>query len=75
MARGAESDESSASEADEGHPAIDERVPNGPRVKGIVELTTRLPEFRPLINYRSYRLANRSQTANDHVTSKGQLLP
>jgi hypothetical protein len=56
MARVAESDESSASEADDGHPAMGERVPKGRRVEGLVELTTRLPEFRPLVNYRSYRL-------------------
>jgi hypothetical protein len=70
MARGAESDESSASEADDGHPAMGDRVPKGRRVEGLVELTTRRPEFRPLVNYRSYRLANRSQTVDDHVTSK-----
>jgi hypothetical protein len=70
MARGAESDESSASEADDGHHAMGDRVPKGLRVEGLVELTTRRPEFRPLVNYRSYRLANRSQTVDDHVTSK-----
>jgi hypothetical protein len=70
LARGAESDESSASEADEGHPSMGDRVPKGGRVEGLVELTTRRPEFRPLVNYRSYRLATRSQTVDDHVTSK-----
>jgi hypothetical protein len=70
MARGAESDESSASEADDGHPVIGDRVPKGRRVEGLVELTTRRPKFFPLVNYRSYRLDNRSKTANDHVTSK-----
>jgi hypothetical protein len=70
MARGAESDESSASEADDGHPAMGDRVPKGRRVEGLVELTTWRPEFRPLVDYRSYRLANRSQTVDDHVTSK-----
>jgi hypothetical protein len=70
MARGADSDESSSSEAGDGHPAIGDRVPKGPHMEGIVELTTRRPEFRPLVSYRSYRLANRSQTVNDHVISK-----
>jgi hypothetical protein len=45
-------------------------VPKGRRVEGLAELTTRRPEFRPLFNYRAYRLANRSQTVNDHVPYK-----
>jgi hypothetical protein len=45
-------------------------VPKGPRVAGLVELTTRRPEFRPLVSYRSYRLAIRTQTVYDQVTSK-----
>jgi hypothetical protein len=47
-----------------------ERVRKGPRVAGLVELTTRRPEFRPLVSYRTYRLAIRSQTVDDRVTSK-----
>jgi hypothetical protein len=42
----------------------------GPRVAGLVELTTRRPEFRPLVSYPSYRLAIRTQTVDDRVTSK-----
>jgi hypothetical protein len=33
-------------------------------------LTTRRPEFRPLVSYRSYRLAIRDQTVDDRITSK-----
>lgn len=67
MARGADSDESTASEAEDGLP---DRVSKGPRVEGLTELTTRRPEFRPLVSYRTYRLANQSQRVNDHVTAK-----
>jgi hypothetical protein len=70
MARGADYGESSASEADDGHPTIGDRVPKGRRVESLVELTTRRPEFRPLVDYRSYCLPSRSQTVNDHVKSK-----
>jgi Integrase zinc binding domain len=47
-----------------------ERVRKGPRVAGLVKLTTRRPEFRPLVSYRSYRVAIRTQTIDDRVTSK-----
>jgi hypothetical protein len=47
-----------------------ERVRKVPRVAGLVELTTRRPEFRPLVSYRSYCLAIRKQTVDDRVTAK-----
>jgi hypothetical protein len=47
-----------------------ELVRKGPRVAGFVELTTRRPEFRPLVSYRSYHLEIRTQTVDDRVTSK-----
>ena len=65
--------ESSTSEVDYDtsfDPHGGERARKGPRVAGLVELTTRRPEFRPLVNYRSYRLAIRTQTVDDRVTSK-----
>jgi hypothetical protein len=46
------------------------RERKGPRVAGLVELTTRRPEFRPLVSYMSYRLAIRDQTVDDRITSK-----
>jgi hypothetical protein len=67
MDRGADSDESSASEAEDRLP---DRASKGPRVAGLTDLTTRCPEFRPLVSYRTYRLANQSQRVNDHVTAK-----
>jgi hypothetical protein len=66
-ARGADSDESTASEAEDGLP---DRVSKGPRVAGLTKLTTRRTKFRPLVSYRTYRLANQSQSANDYVTAK-----
>jgi hypothetical protein len=45
-------------------------VSKGPRVAGLTDLTTRCPVFRPLVSYRTYRLANQSQRINDHVTAK-----
>jgi hypothetical protein len=44
-------------------------LPRGPRVSGLVELTTRRPEFKPLVSYRTYRLKDRSQLVDDTVTS------
>jgi hypothetical protein len=74
LARDAGSEsESSTSEAESvailsPHGGARER--KGPRVAGLVELTTRRPEFRPLVSYRSYRLAIRDQTVDDRITSK-----
>jgi hypothetical protein len=42
----------------------------GPHVAGLVELTTRRPEFHPLVSYQSYHLAIRTQAEDDRVTSK-----
>jgi hypothetical protein len=67
------SSESSTSEVDYDTsfgPNGGERVRKDPRVAGLVELNTRRPEFRPLVSYRSYRLAIRAQTVDDRVTSK-----
>jgi hypothetical protein len=47
------------------------RQRKGPRVAGIVELSTRRPEFRPLVSYRSYRLAIRDQTVDGRIIFKG----
>ena len=67
------SSESSTSEVDYDTslgPNGGERKRKGPHVAGLVELTTRRPEFRPLVSYRSYRLAIRTQAVDDRVTSK-----
>jgi hypothetical protein len=42
----------------------------GPVVPGLTELTTRRPEFRNLLSYRHYRLANITQKADAAISGK-----
>jgi hypothetical protein len=63
--------EASTSDEEEAFSLADsDEVPMGPRVAGLVELSTRRPEFRPLVNYRTYRLKDRSQRVDDSVTHR-----
>jgi hypothetical protein len=45
-------------------------VAKGPVVPGLTELTTRRPEFRDLLSYRHYRLANTTQRADAAISGK-----
>jgi hypothetical protein len=45
-------------------------VAKGPAVPGLTELTTRRPEFRDLLSYRHYRLANTTQRADAAISGK-----
>jgi hypothetical protein len=46
------------------------RTPRGERVPGLVEQTTRRPEFKALVSYRTYRLIDTTQSLDAVVTGK-----
>jgi hypothetical protein len=45
-------------------------TPQGRRVPGLIELTTRRPEYRALVSYRTYRLKDTSQALDEVETGK-----
>jgi hypothetical protein len=61
------SEEESSSSDDEVAPQPE---PRGARVPGLVEQITRRPEFKGLVSYRTYRLADTSQLVDASVTGK-----
>jgi hypothetical protein len=61
------SSEESSSSDDEVAPQPE---PRGARVPGLVEQITRRPEFKGLVSYRTYRLADTSQLVDASVTGK-----
>jgi hypothetical protein len=58
---------SSSSDEEEEAPRT---APRGDRVPGLTEQVTRRPEFKSLISYRSYRLADSSQEVESHATGR-----
>ena len=44
--------------------------PLGRRVRGLVELQTRLPEYQGLVSYRSYRLKDTEAVIDENDTGK-----
>jgi hypothetical protein len=68
------SDEEADSSDDEERPILypnhDKRGPLGRRVRGLVELKTRLPEYQCLVSYRSYRLKNTEEVIDENDTGK-----
>jgi hypothetical protein len=65
-----EQDSSDDEEWPETFPTNDQGVPRGRRVRGLVELETRLPEYQGLVSYRSYRLKETEAVIDENDTGR-----
>jgi hypothetical protein len=66
-------EEADSSDDEEGpitYPTHAKGGPLGHRVRGIVELQTRLPEYQGLVSYRSYRLKDTEEVIDENDTGK-----
>jgi hypothetical protein len=57
-------------EGPETFPAKNHGVPRGRRVRGLVELQTRLPEYQGLVSYRAYRLKDTEAVIDENDTGR-----
>jgi hypothetical protein len=70
---GTSNEEQDSSEDEEGpttFPAKDQGVPRGRRVRGLVELQTRLPEYQGLVSNRAYRLKDTEAVIDEKDTGR-----